>query len=94
MFSRRVRMGGNATTINPVMRTPDQTVIASYRQIVDLSNLDNSRFALPLGQSGQLGSTHYSDMLDLWHRVEYVPMSYSRASVDRDARQRLVLRPR
>jgi penicillin amidase len=93
LFSRRLSLGGSGTTVNPVMRMPDGPVIASYRQIVDLANFDNSRFVHPLGQSGQLGSSHYADLLEPWRRVEYVPMLYSRAAVDKAARERLVLEP-
>jgi penicillin amidase len=93
LFSRRIGAGGSATTVNPVMHLPTRPVIASYRQIIDLGNFDNSRFVHPLGQSGQLWSSHYTDLLEPWRNVEYVPMAYTRAAVDRVVVERLVLDP-
>jgi acyl-homoserine lactone acylase PvdQ len=92
-FSRRVRAGGSATTLSPVMRIQDQIVISSYRQIVDLGDLERSRFVHPLGQSGQPGGTHFLDLLDAWRSGRYVPMRFSREAVDAAAASRLRLLP-
>jgi penicillin amidase len=93
LFSRAAPAGGNSTTINKVERMPMGTVVASYRQIVDLARLDASRFAHVPGQSGQLGSPHYADLLEVWRRVDYVPMLFSRAAVDAAVVDRLALEP-
>jgi penicillin amidase len=93
-FSRTIETGGDAVTVNPVMRVRGETVISSYRQIVDLSNLDASRFIHTPGQSGQLLSGRYDDYLEKWQRVEYVPMTFSRAAVDASAAHRFVVQPR
>lgn len=93
-FSRTVEAGGDAFTVDPVMRIGSETVISSYRQIVDLSNLDASRFIHTLGQSGQLLTGRYDQYLEKWRKVEYVPMRFSRAAVDASAQHRLVLQPR
>jgi penicillin amidase len=66
---------------------------ACYRQIIDMGNFDNSLAVIPSGQSGHPGSRHYSDMIGLWARVEYHAMLWERASVERQARGRLVLAP-
>ena len=92
--SRAVSAGGDSTTVNPVMRIGDRTIISSYRQIVDLSDLDASRFVTTTGQSGQPASAHYHDMLDRWARVEYLPMRFTREAVDGATRSRLVLEPK
>ena len=76
------------------MRIRDETIIASYRQIVDLSNLDASRFNNTLGQSGQLIGGHYDDLLDKWLKVQHVPMRFSTAVVDRSVKTRLTIAPR
>jgi penicillin amidase len=47
---------------------------ASVRMIVDLSNMDRSLRILPPGQSGQLGSSHYKDQVDLYLRGRYHPI--------------------
>ncbi|MBI2220021.1 MAG: penicillin acylase family protein [Acidobacteria bacterium] len=92
-FSRRVRRGGDAFTVNPSMPVRDQMLVSSYRQIVDLSNLDASVFILPLGQSGQIFSGRYSDLLNDWNEGRYRPLRFSRAAVDAAAERRLVLEP-
>jgi penicillin amidase len=93
VFSRRVPAGGSATTVNPVMRIQDQIVISSYRQIVDLADLDRSRFIHPLGQSGQPGGAHVMDLLDAWRSGRSLPMRFSREAVDAAAVSRLRLVP-
>jgi penicillin amidase len=45
------------------------------------------------GQSGQPGSPHYADLLPLWQKGEYFPMTYSRARVEQVTRHRLKLKP-
>lgn len=92
-FSRHVRRGGDAFTVNPSMPVRDQMLVASYRQVIDLSNLDSSAFVVPLGQSGHLLSGHYSDMLEDWNAGRYRQLRFSRRAVDGAAAHRLTLRP-
>jgi len=47
---------------------------ASMRAIFDLSNLDNSRFMIAGGQSGNPLSRHYRDLLVRWRDHQYVTM--------------------
>jgi len=93
-FSRELRRPGDGFTVNPVMRIRDQALIASYRQIVDVGNWDESTFVIPLGQSGHPMSAHYDDLLPLWNEGRYVPMAYSDAAVRAAAWWTLTLRPR
>ena len=67
--------------------------IDSYREILDMSNLDASRFMHTVGQSGQVLSGDYSNLIERWARVEYLPMRYSAAAVDSGAAAQLVLTP-
>jgi len=46
----------------------------SYRQIVDLSDLENSRYLNPLGQNGNQFSPGYTALLDMWADGKYVRM--------------------
>jgi penicillin amidase len=92
-FSRRAPHHGNTFSVTPTMRVEGQTVISSYRQIVDVSNFDNSRFIHPLGQSGQPLSGHYDDLHDRWRHVQHVPMRFSKAAVDAAASSTLRLEP-
>ena len=94
LFSRHVRRGGDAFTVNPSMPVRDQLLVASYRQVIDLSNLDASVFILPLGQSGELLSGHYDDLFEDWNEGHYRPLRFSRTAVDRAAEHRLTLQAR
>ena len=67
---------------------------ATYRQIIDFANLDNSVATNVPGQSGQPGSPFYANLAAPFGRGEYFPLSYTRAAVERNAAHRLVLTPR
>lgn len=94
LFSRELKRPGDGFTINPLMRIRDQMLIASYRQIIDVGNWDDSRFVIPLGQSGHPLSAHYDDMLPLWNEGRYAPMPFSEGAVRAAAWTSLTLRPR
>ena len=63
----------------------------SFRQIVDMGDLSRSVVAFPPGQSGQLGSPHYDDLIEPWLKGEYCPMLWTREQVEREAEGRLIL---
>jgi penicillin amidase len=44
---------------------------ASLRAVYDLSDLSRSQFALPGGESGQIVSSHYGDLLQGWRDGQY-----------------------
>lgn len=71
----------------------EQLAGASYREILDTANWDDSVAVNTPGQSGQPGSPHYSDLLPLWQRGQYFPLSYSRAAVEKQTVDRLTLNP-
>jgi penicillin amidase len=66
---------------------------ASYREIFDLADWDQSRAINVPGQSGQPGSKHYDDLLALWSAGRYFPLLYSKAAVDRATTDTLQLAP-
>jgi len=66
---------------------------ASYREIFDLADWDDSVAINVPGQSGQPGSTHYDDLLPLWSSGQYFPLRYSRAAVDAVTTDVLILQP-
>jgi len=78
------RRGGDGTTVNATSSSIgyQQNVGASYREIIDLANWDNSWATSTPGQSGQPGSSHYGDLLELWRNNQYFPLAYSRAKVE------------
>jgi penicillin G amidase len=66
---------------------------ARYHEIIDTSDWDRSLAINPPGQSGQPGSSHYSDLLPLWDKGQYFPLLYSSQAVEREAKDRLLLNP-
>jgi penicillin amidase len=71
----------------------EQTSGASYREIFDLSDWDNSVAINVPGQSGQPGSKHFDDLLPLWRAGQYFPLKFSKAAVDSDTSDLLILQP-
>jgi penicillin amidase len=71
----------------------DQTSGASYREIFDLGNWDDSVAINVPGQSGQPGSDHYDDLLPLWSAGKYFPLGYSKSAVDAVTHDVLILQP-
>ncbi len=90
---RQVPFGGDAFTVNvgPYdLATLRMDHGPSYRQVVDLADPEGSRFIHPMGQSGNLLSPHYADLLPRWASGQYLPMRTQGYAVQ----QRLVLEPR
>jgi penicillin amidase len=69
------------------------TSLPSMRMIVDLSDLDRSLSVHTTGQSGHAYAAHYFDMVDLWRKIQYYPMLWSRQSVMNGAEAHLMLVP-
>jgi len=46
----------------------------SYRHLVDLSNMENSLFLNPLGQSGDMFNYLYDNLLEAWSIGKYMNM--------------------
>jgi penicillin amidase len=67
--------------------------LPSMRMIVDLANLDRSVTVHTTGQSGHAYHPHYIDMADLWRNIQYYPMWWNPASVQKDAESLLKLEP-
>ena len=53
----------------------------SYRQLVDLGDMEHSLFMHPMGRSGVLGSPSYDNLLEKWERGEYAKMHLLTAEV-------------
>jgi penicillin amidase len=85
---------GDGDTVNATGGSGyQQTGGASYREIFDLSNWDNSLAVNTPGQSGQPGSFHYADLLPIWSAGEYFPLVYSRQQVEENTEDKLMLLP-
>lgn len=90
---RQVAFGGDRYTIN-VGTYNSATLLMDrngpiYRQLIDLSNLENSRYIFAIGQSGRLFSPYFDNLLPLWQRGQYLPMRTRNFPVA----TRLTLRP-
>ncbi len=66
---------------------------ASFRHIIDFSDMKNSKRILPGGVSGNVMSPHYDDQFDLWLAGKYRPFVLDRTEVMKDKRYRLVMHP-
>ncbi len=67
--------------------------LPSMRQIVDLSNLNNSVTVHTTGQSGHAYNKHYDDMAPLWAGIQYYPMWWEQESVIKNSEGHLQLNP-
>lgn len=67
--------------------------VPSMRMVVDLGDLDRSRWIHLTGQSGHAYHEHYVDMAPLWRDGATTPMLLRRPSVEEAARHRLLLAP-
>jgi penicillin amidase len=98
LLSRAVPNGGDWSTVNvgPVAAdTPyEQHSVPGYREIVDLSPANDSRFLDAVGQSGHPLSPHYDDFLSDWQAVKHRKMRMGRVEIERGALGRIRLVPR
>ena len=67
--------------------------VPSMRMIVDLSDLDRSRWINLTGESGHAFDAHYWDQAKLWARGETIPMRATPGTIRREARHTLTLTP-
>ncbi|WP_027481080.1 penicillin acylase family protein [Deinococcus pimensis] len=78
IWNRSIGSPGGTYTVNPgSFRLSDfrQTNGASYRQVVDLADMNASRFVGTLGQSGNPLSVNYADQQALWRDGQSLRMS-------------------
>ena len=92
----RVPLGGDNDTVRCAgygWENFDVQLLSVYRQVVDLARIEAGSFAVPGGVSGEPGTPHAQDQLDLWARCERIPMHYTEADVAAHAVHTLTLRP-
>lgn len=70
----------------------DQTV-SSMREIIDLSNFDDSFWIQTTGESGQPLNPHYTDLTPKWRDSKYEPLYSTRTAVEKYKSDDLVLIP-
>ncbi|TDC83655.1 penicillin acylase family protein [Micromonospora sp. KC606] len=67
--------------------------VPSMRMIVDMSDLDESRWIQLTGNSGHAFADHYDDQFEKWRTGQTVPMRWDRATIEREAADSLTLVP-
>jgi penicillin amidase len=97
LLRRSIPNGGDFATVNVAPIDPgrlyDQREVTSYRQIFDLTSLDDNHFLDPTGQSGHILSRYYDESLADWQAVQPRRIHMSREEVERTAIGRLQLKP-
>jgi penicillin amidase len=95
LLSRSMSSRGDWSTVDvgavAVEAPYEQHSVAGYREIIDLSPANDSRFADAVGQSGHFLSRHYDDALNDWAAVRHKRMRMDRAEVEQGAIGRLRL---
>jgi penicillin G amidase len=89
-------IGGDTDTPLQTAMSPDSPYdnklwSPSVRFIMDMSDLSKCQVVTPVGQSGQLGSPHYDDFIDLYMNGKYHPMLWTREQVESNLEGKLVL---
>jgi penicillin amidase len=79
-----VPMSGSSTTVKQTTRA----LAPSMRMNADLGDWENSLLNIPIGQSGQILSSHYKDQWEDFYNARSYPMQYGKV----DAKSTLVFR--
>jgi penicillin G amidase len=91
-------VGGDNDTVNMGATLPNNPevviTVPSFRQIVDLADLSRSLSIHAPGQSGLPASKHYDDFIQLWMKLEYHPMLFTRQAIEENAEGTLRMLPR
>jgi penicillin G amidase len=82
-------LGGDIDTVNMGAALPHspETVITvpSFRQIVNLADMQTSLSGHSPGQSGHPASKHYADFIKPWLKVKHHPMLFERGMIEANA---------
>jgi penicillin amidase len=99
IFNREVEMDGGPNTLlrgdtRMTSRRPYAAIHgAGYRGLYDLANPDASLYIISTGQSGNVFSPHYDDLLALWAKRQYIAIPTTPDAVAAATVYRLTLRP-
>jgi penicillin G amidase len=90
-------LGGDEQTVLQGLYEPGSSyealVVPSWRQVIDLGDLDASVGTHTVGQSGNPASPHFSDLYPLWSTGRYHPLPFTRGAVESAAVSKLDLLP-
>ncbi|MFA0812845.1 penicillin acylase family protein [Microbulbifer epialgicus] len=98
IFDREIESGGDGYSINVATwqysldKGYQQITSASYRQVIDLNDWNESRFIINTGQSANILSEHYDDYIGRHRDVELLPMLFN-SEFDQGINSKLMLQP-
>ncbi len=84
---------GYGATPGVTGNSSNQTTGATFRMVADLSDWDKTVFTNAPGQSGDPRSPYYGNLFEGWAYDRYFTVYFSRARVERSARERLKFVP-
>lgn len=98
LFNRGpIEVGGSSSVVNATGWQLDKgyevTWLPSMRQVLDLSDWDNSTWVHLTGQSGHAYSAHYVDQVDAWATGNTYPWPFTRDAVSTASTDTLILKP-
>jgi penicillin G amidase len=98
LFNRGpIDTAGGSGIVNATGWTPSEgfevTWVPSMRQVVDLSNFDNSTWVNLTGNSGHAFNPNYADQVDAWQSGSQFPWAWSASAVEQSAEATLRLAP-
>ncbi|RSS76660.1 penicillin acylase family protein [Streptomyces sp. WAC06614] len=90
-------LGGGEATVNATGWNAasgyEVTWVPSMRMVVNLNDLDKSRWINLTGASGHAYHSHYTDQTDLWAKGELLDWSFGKEAVDKATVNTLTLKP-
>jgi penicillin amidase len=92
-------LGGDTDTLHQSAFKPSEPfgghiVAPSFRMVVDMSDLDNTKTVLPPGQSGWLGHAQYDDQIQKWLKGEYYTAFWDKDKIQKEMKYKLMLEPK
>jgi len=89
-------IGGDADTVCQTAYVPQDpyhsnSASPSFRQIFDMGDLSGGLASFPPGQSGQVGSPHYDDLVRPWLEGSYFNVLWTREAVEAACGDKMVL---
>jgi penicillin amidase len=97
IFSRDIEASGGAFTLRRgdykmnSARPYAASHASGFRALMDLKNPDDSLYVIATGESGNIFSDHYDDLMPLWAKGEYVRIPQTQEEVERISEHRLTL---
>ena len=69
------------------------TAVPSMRMVVDLADMDKSRWIQLTGNSGHAFNRNYTDQTKLWLKGETMPWAFSKSAIEKSTRDTMRLMP-